>query len=199
MTPSNHARWLPMKADHLQFLASPRWADMLKRDLLPWLLAGGSLGDDVLEIGPGPGLTTDLLRALAPTVTAVELDPTLARRLHERMAHSNVAVLHADAAHSGLVSGRFSAVTCFHVMHHVPTVAQQDAVFREVLRVLRPGGMFLCVDALDTERLRVAHVEHGETFLPLGLDGLSDRLQTLGFRQVAVQSADYQVMLRATG
>jgi len=47
---------------HLQFLGSPDWAKMLEVDLLPWIEGAGDLGDDVLEIGPGPGLTTDLLR-----------------------------------------------------------------------------------------------------------------------------------------
>ena len=46
----------PMNETHLQFLASPEWAKMLETDLLPWILEAGDLGDDVLEIGPGPGL-----------------------------------------------------------------------------------------------------------------------------------------------
>lgn len=42
--------------------------------LLPDALGGVSLGDNVLELGPGPGLTT-LLARTAPRVTAVEIDP----------------------------------------------------------------------------------------------------------------------------
>jgi len=34
---------------------------MLERDLLPWVASVTDLGDDVLEVGPGPGLTTELL------------------------------------------------------------------------------------------------------------------------------------------
>lgn len=205
MSASNHettsqaatARWLPMKTEHLSFLASERWAQMLQRDLLPWLLAGGSLGDDVLEIGPGPGLTTDLLRNLAPAVTAVELDASLADRLRARLAGTQVEVVHADAARSPFDDGRFSSVVCFHMLHHVTSVAEQDAVLAEVARVLRPSGAFLCVDALDTEFLRAAHLEQGETFVPLDPDNLHARLTRLGFRQVQVQKADYQVLIRA--
>ena len=54
-----------MNRSHLDFLASPAWARMLETDLLPWLVGVADLGDDVLEVGPGPGLTTDLLRARA--------------------------------------------------------------------------------------------------------------------------------------
>ncbi|HEV2686620.1 MAG TPA: rRNA adenine N-6-methyltransferase family protein, partial [Actinomycetota bacterium] len=66
---------------HLQFLASPQWAQMLETDLLPWLRSLGALGDDVLEVGPGPGLTTDLLKDMVPRLTAVEIDEQLATSL----------------------------------------------------------------------------------------------------------------------
>ena len=51
-----------MNEAHLQFLASPEWARTIETELLPWVLDVADLGDDVLEIGPGPGLTTDALR-----------------------------------------------------------------------------------------------------------------------------------------
>jgi SAM-dependent methyltransferase len=205
MNPSNHetlsgaatARWLPMKSDHISFLASERWAQMLERDLLPWLLAGGSLGDDVLEIGAGPGLTTDLLRTLAPTVTALELDPSLAARLSDRLAGTQVEVVQADASSSPFADARFSAVACFHMLHHVPSSAQQDAVFAEVARVLRPGGAFLCADPLDIDAMRAAHREQGETFVPLQPASLRARLQRAGFSQVELREADYQLLVRA--
>jgi hypothetical protein len=44
--------------NHLRMLSSPRWAEILRTHVLPWLESAGELGDDVPEIGPGPGLTT---------------------------------------------------------------------------------------------------------------------------------------------
>src|SRR6202020_344885 len=72
-----------MNETHLQFLASPAWADLLQTELLPWIEAAGDLGDDVLEVGPGPGLTTDILRQRVPQVTAVEIDPSLGEQLRD--------------------------------------------------------------------------------------------------------------------
>lgn len=72
--------FVAMKPGHLAFLASDAWAQMLRSDLLPWLTHEADLGDDVLEIGPGPGRTTDLLRERAAHVTALELDERLAMR-----------------------------------------------------------------------------------------------------------------------
>ncbi len=54
--------------------------------------------DDVLEIGPGPGVLTAALAARVRTVTAVEVDPRMVALLDETLAgHKNVQVLQADA------------------------------------------------------------------------------------------------------
>lgn len=188
-----------MKTDHLSFLKSARWAHMLESDLLPWLRAGGDLGDDVLEIGPGPGLTTDLLRKLAPNVTVLELDDTLVASLRTRLAGTQVEVVHADATHAPFADKRFSAVACFHMLHHVPSPAQQDAVFSEIARVLRPGGIFMCADPLDSEPIRAAHHEHGETYVPLDPASLPDRLQRAGFNRIELRKMEYQLLVRALG
>jgi ubiquinone/menaquinone biosynthesis C-methylase UbiE len=100
-------------------------------------------------------------------------------------------------ARSGLATGRFSAVTCFHVLHHVPTPAEQDGVFREAARVLRPGGVFLCADALDLPATRASHAEQDETFQALDPDLLGPRLTAAGFRSVDQRAADYQLLVRA--
>src|SRR5215472_8339017 len=115
---------------------------MLETDLLPWLTRVGDLGDCVLEVGPGPGLTTDLLRERTAVVIAIEADAELAASLAARLSGSNVTVMHGDATKSGLDSDRFSAVTCFGVIHHMASAALQDRLFHEVHRVLRPAGVF---------------------------------------------------------
>jgi len=97
-------------------------------------------GDDVLEVGAGPGLSTDVLRRRVPHLTAVELDDELAAKLAERLAGSNVEVAKAAATALPLESDRFSAATCFTMLHHVPTRGMQDQLLAELCRVLRPGG-----------------------------------------------------------
>src|SRR5207244_8313209 len=135
-----------MNEAHLRFLASPEWARMLETDLLPWVLSVGDLGDDVLEVGPGPGLTTDLLRRQASRLTVVEIDAELAPSLAARLSGANVDVVHGDATDSGLASGRFSAATCFSMLHHIPRPETQDLLFAELHRLLRPRGIFVGTD-----------------------------------------------------
>ena len=69
---------------HRQVCRSSRWRRRLEANLLPWALQGVDLGDDVLEVGPGPGVTTDLLRGRTRRLTALELDAAAAAALHKR-------------------------------------------------------------------------------------------------------------------
>src|SRR4051812_9799451 len=110
-----------MNEIHLKLCASPEWSEYVRGELLPWVLDGRDLGDDVLELGPGPGLTTDVIRQVVPRLTVVEVDPDLAARLASRLATTSVDVVHADARATGFADQRFSAVTCFTMLHHVPS------------------------------------------------------------------------------
>jgi SAM-dependent methyltransferase len=180
---------------HLEFLASPEWARMLEIDLLPWLERVGELGDDVLEVGPGSGLTTDLLRPRAARITAVELDGKLAHALAERLDTTNVDVIHGDATNSGLASNRFSAATCFSVLHHVPSPEAQDRILAEIYRVLRPGAALFATDSRDLDIIRLFHKD--DIFVPLGDDTIAPRLAAVGFVEIDAEAGDYDIRFSA--
>jgi len=180
---------------HLQFLASDAWREMLETELLPWVERVADLGDDVLEVGPGPGLTTDLLRARVPALTAVELDEALASALAERLAGTNVTVVRGDATSTDLATDRFSAATCFSMLHHVPSADEQNRVFAELHRLLRPGGRLVAVDSMDRDYIRAFH--EGDVFVPLDPETLGLRLESAGFSDVTLELAEYEMRFRA--
>jgi ubiquinone/menaquinone biosynthesis C-methylase UbiE len=184
-----------MNRTHLEYLASPAWADRLTADLIPWIERVATLGDDVLEIGPGPGLTTDILRSRADRVTAVEIDDALAESLTARLAGTNVEVLRGDAAALPFEDDRFSAVTCFSVLHHVPSADDQDRILAEVLRVLKPGAGLFATDARDLPMIRDAHDD--DVFVPMPPETLVERLERIGFGDVTLEVADYEIRLSA--
>jgi 16S rRNA A1518/A1519 N6-dimethyltransferase RsmA/KsgA/DIM1 with predicted DNA glycosylase/AP lyase activity len=97
-----------MNTEHLELLASDEWREILRDLIFPYALAGADLGDDVLEVGPGPGSTTDLLRMELARLTAVEIDEELASALRARFAATNVDVVHADATAMPFEDGRFT-------------------------------------------------------------------------------------------
>jgi SAM-dependent methyltransferase len=168
-----------MNESHVQYLDSPEWAQTLQVELLPWIESAGDLGDDVLEIGPGPGRTIDLLRQRVERVTAVEIDPSLGEPLRDRLAGTNVDVIVADATEAALPDNHFSAAACFSVLHHMPSPEHQDRLFRRVHQVLRPGGIFVGQDSLDLEEMRAAHAD--DTFTPVDPDEFKVRLAAAGF------------------
>ena len=178
-----------MNENHLQMLASPRWAQLLGEQVRPWLESVGGLGGDVLEIGPGPGLTTDMLLTLTGRVTAVEVDASLAAQLARRLADRNVEVVNASAERTGFPPDRFSAAACFAALHHAESAAVQDRIFAEVLRVLRPGGILVGSEGYDNERTRRAH--DGDQFAPVDPEGLPRWLGAIGFTDVSVEHGEY--------
>ena len=130
-----------MNQSHLQLLASDDWRLLLKDYLLPFAFGDRShddLGVDVLEIGPGPGLTTDLVRGDLVKLTAIELDPILARALSDRLTGTNVEVVEGDATVMPFESARFTGAMTFTMFHHVPTADLQDQLLGEIFRVLQP-------------------------------------------------------------
>jgi SAM-dependent methyltransferase len=124
----------------LALCASPKWAEAVQKWIIPWVLEDVDLGNDVLEVGPGPGLTTDVLRTLTPALTAVELDNHLAEVLAKRLEGTNMEVMQANATQMPLPDEPFSGAVCPTMLHHVPTSNEQDEVFKEMRHVLRPGG-----------------------------------------------------------
>ena len=176
-----------MNKAHLEFCASAEWARQVEDELLPWVLDGCELGDDLLEAGPGPGLTTDVLRRKAARVTAVELDLALAGALAARLAGSNVRVVAGDVTRLPFGAGRFSAAACLTMLHHIPSPARQDAALAEFARVLRPGGLLAGSDGLDTPARRELHDD--DVFVPVDPGTLQARLHAAGFARARVEVA----------
>jgi SAM-dependent methyltransferase len=184
-----------MNEQHLELCSSAEWADAVRRWIIPWVLEGVSLGDDVVEIGPGPGRTTEVLADLALRLTAVEVDGELARSLAARMTGTNVEVIQGDATELHFADGRFSAALSFTMLHHVPSAVAQDRLLAEVARVLRPGGVFAGTDSLDSKEFRELHV--GDICVPIDPATLADRLLSAGFDEAVVDTNEYGVRFRA--
>ena len=90
-------------------------------------------------------------------------------------------VVQADATRLPLESGRFSAATSFAMLHHVPSRELQDRLLAELCRVLRPGGLLVGSDAVDTGELDEFH--RGDTYVPCDPDDMPARLRAAGFRR----------------
>jgi len=180
---------------HRRYCRSPHRGDLVANHLLPWVLGDTQLGRHALELGPGPGLTTDLLRHRTDWLSAVEVDARDAANLAARLAGTNVTVVRADATHLPFPDGRFSAVIAMTMLHHVASPRAQDRLFGEARRVLEPGGHFCGCDSRPNLRWRALHVL--DTMTVLDPATLSARLEAAGFTAIVVKMTPRRVSFRA--
>lgn len=169
---------------HHLLCGSGHWKKVLS-ERVPWVISNSNLGPNVLEVGPGPGLTTDLLKRSVQQLTAIELDGALAASLRARLESSNVDVVTGDATAMPFPDAHFSGGVSFTMLHHVPSPRLQDRLLHEVWRVLQAGGIFVGCDSLQSMFMRLIHI--GDTLVPIDPDKFGTRLQAAGFEVLAIE------------
>jgi SAM-dependent methyltransferase len=173
-----------MNLAHRWLCRSNYWKNAVTTYIMPWVLDGIDIGSNVLEVGPGPGVTTDLLRARVDRLTCVEIDRASADSLARRMQGSNVTVCCQDATAMSLPDAAFDGALSFTMLHHVPSVVLQNRLLAEVARVLRPGGVFAGTDSLYSRSFGMLHLF--DTMVVVEPATFPDRLKAAGFEDVQV-------------
>lgn len=171
-----------MNLIHRLYCRSGHWRRQVSR-LLPWAMQDVPLdGAEVLELGSGPGLTTDWLWPRTGALTAIEYDAADASALARRLPQ--VRVRHGDATELPFADASFDVVVCFTMLHHVPSAALQDRVLQEAARVLRAGGTFAGTDSRWGPLFALAHL--GDTLQLVDPRELPGRLGAAGLATVRV-------------
>jgi ubiquinone/menaquinone biosynthesis C-methylase UbiE len=183
-----------MNLMHRWLCRSAYWRKTIQ-ERLPRALEGVDLGQNVLEVGPGPGVTTDLLLRRVPNLTCLEIDAKLAHTLGRRTQGGNVRVLEGDATQMAFADATFTGAVCFTMLHHVPSVELQDRLLREVSRVLKPGAPFVGTDSLWSVTFGVLH--WWDTMVPVDPATFDERLERAGFADVSIQLEDQSFFFRA--
>jgi ubiquinone/menaquinone biosynthesis C-methylase UbiE len=184
-----------MNLAHRFLCSSKTWKKTVETHVIPWVLEGLEMGSNVLEVGPGPGVTTELLQPRFECLTCVEIDSGFARSLSKRMNGKNVTVVREDATSMSFPAASFDGALGFTMLHHVPSAALQDRLLVEVARVLRPGGTFAGVDSVYSRSFRLLHLF--DTMLVVDPASFPKRLQAAGFVDVQVDVNPYAFRFRA--
>jgi ubiquinone/menaquinone biosynthesis C-methylase UbiE len=177
-----------MNENHASVCTSPEWARYIQTEILPALTRDIDLGNQMLEIGPGPGAATEWLRGRVGKLTAIEVDEAAAALLAARYAGTNVEVVTGSGTDLSYPDASYDCVGCFTMLHHVPTLAMQNQILAEAFRVLRPGGVLIGSDSLASNELHHFHAD--DTYNPMDPASVLGRLQTLGFAAITVMVAD---------
>ncbi len=172
----------------------------------------------VLDVGCGVGHWTRTLASLMPSkvqFTGVDQEPEWIRQnrlwAQEHDLNKNFSFKLGDANHLPFKDETFELVTCQTLLIHC---AEPKKVLREMLRVLKPGGLILCVepsnlanqgvqssirmhDDIDTQIKRIAYfcrIQRGKRNLGEGDLSFGDRLpgelNALGAQNISVYTSD---------
>jgi SAM-dependent methyltransferase len=184
-----------MNLYHRRLCASPGWGKTLETTVIPWVLRDYNLGHDVLEIGPGPGKATDVLRKRFERLTCLEIDQKLAESLSARMHGTNVTVRQGDATAMPFADESFSGAISMTMLHHVPSRELQDRLLAEVFRVLKSGGVFVGSDSTVNLKFRLAHLFDTMVLVPPA--AFEERLRRAGFIDTAIREGQGAFRFRA--
>ncbi|MCA8948195.1 MAG: methyltransferase domain-containing protein [Planctomycetes bacterium] len=153
-------------------------------------------GARVLDVGTGTGLAAGAAQARGAEVTGVDFAPAMIDLARAAAPAIDFRIAPADAL--PFANDHFDAVVGNFVLHHC---ARPDAVLREALRVLRPGGRvgmtvwgeiaqleaFGLFFAAVGEHVGVPELPHGPLFGVADPAALGDLLRAAGFDAVAVR------------
>jgi SAM-dependent methyltransferase len=168
--------------------STPEWAEFMESEVLEPVTAGLELGDELLELGAGPGAATRWLRHRVKRLVALELDPDAAAHLAEELAGTNVEVRVGDSTRLPFADWSFDSVGCFTMLHHLPTAQAQFRTLCEAFRVLRPGGVLVGADSVASQGLHEFH--EGDTYNPIDPARLLVFLQAADFGHVMVTAGE---------
>lgn len=160
-------------------------------------------GDDVVEYGPGLGVTARKIIAAGPaSYTAVDNDQCAAERLRRRLPPGTYQLVASSAARTGLPDGHASAVFGEAVLS-MQSHAHKERIITEAARLLRNGGRFglheLCLASSVSDGLAESIYQDLRTALkvnakPLRVAGWTELLQAAGLHVEEIHHAPFRLL-----
>jgi len=121
--------------------------DMVRRRQLARAALGAAPGEQIVDVGCGPGFyVAELLEQVGADGRVVGLDASLAMlpvAARRSAGHGNAGLVAAEVTSLPLREAVFDAAICVQVLEYVPDVA---AVLAGLRRALRPGGRLVVWD-----------------------------------------------------
>lgn len=179
------------------------WADLerMRPELRKGLIAlDVPPSASVVDLGCGTGnLTLALLEHLDSQgrIVAVDLSPNMIDVAKRKVSDDRVRWAVADAVSMPVGDASADHVICFSAWPHFP---EPEPVVKEILRVLKPGGMFTIWHAISKEAVNAIHRDASpavETDLLAPAVVVADTLEQAGFSVLDQVDDDDRYLIRA--
>lgn len=167
---------------------APRLEDPARLEALPRATVVSLLkldgAETVVDYGAGTGTYTLAVAEAVPEgrVIAVEALPRLAQMLRDKVPPElaeRLEIVESDANAVAAADAVADRVLMVDVLHHL---YDQPGALTEVVRLLRPGGLFVVVDWGDRERPLGPPLDH-----VLGLAAVRDIIREMGLELIEAQ------------
>jgi ubiquinone/menaquinone biosynthesis C-methylase UbiE len=123
-------------------------ADVMRRQVIPPItrFLRGTQATRLLDVACGTGRTLHQIARSHPALKlwGIDLSPAYVKVAKQRVEDAAIAVENAEAM--PFADGAFDVVTSTYLFHELPRNARRN-VCREMLRVLRPGGLLVIQDS----------------------------------------------------
>jgi ubiquinone/menaquinone biosynthesis C-methylase UbiE len=143
-------------------------------------LTGASAGEDVVDVGCGPGVACRVAAEAGMNVAGVDPAAVMLKVARRLDRHGRVRWLTGRAEQLPLPDQAADVVWTLSCIHHVPDV---EGALVEAKRVLRGGGRFLAVER-EVQPGSTGLASHGWT--PEQAEALAELASAAGFADVTV-------------
>ncbi len=144
----------------------------------------------VWDFGCGPGQTTEYLRNLGADISGLDLSDKVIDQA--RAMHPDIPFLTGNILDLEFEDDSIAAVVAFYAIVHF-TEEQVARAFREILRVLQPGGTFLFTYHIGEETIHLDEFLGKEVdldFMFFRTDFISRCVRDSGFERIEVIERD---------
>lgn len=174
---------------------------------LEWITeAARSVNPDaknLLDIGCGAGNYTLKMLSKLPGLdcTLLDLSRPMLDRAKERvgaMTKGSIDVFHGDIREAGFPDAHFDIVLAGAVLHHLREDRDWEEVFRNIYRMLKPGGSFWISDLVihDKKEINAAFwEEYGEYLRKIGGKDYQEKVFAYIEKEDTPRSVNYQLEL----